>query len=115
MFLASCGLAMDSAAKLERGQEAFNNGEYRAAIIDAKAVLQEEPDNRDARLLLGRSAVIVGDGAYSRRYAPHDLRRKVIITSGLSASVACSSWCAPIRISRGLEPSGGPRMPASCN
>lgn len=67
ILFASCGLALDSQAKIERGQEAFDNGEYRAAIIDAKAVLQGEPDNLDARLLLGRASVAVGDGAAAEK------------------------------------------------
>jgi cellulose synthase operon protein C len=73
MFIASCGLALDSEAQLERGQEAFANGDYRAAIIDAKSVLQKEPDNRDARLLLGRASVLVGDGASAEK----ELRRAI--------------------------------------
>jgi putative PEP-CTERM system TPR-repeat lipoprotein len=73
MLFGSCGLALDSQAKLARGQEAFDNGEYRAAIIDAKAVLQEEPDNLDARLLLGRASVIVGDSAAAEK----ELRRAI--------------------------------------
>lgn len=67
ILFASCGLALDSQAKLERGQAAFDDGDYRAAIIDAKAVLQDEPDNLGARLLLGRASVAVGDGAAAEK------------------------------------------------
>ena len=73
LLFSSCGLALDNQAKLERGQEAFANGEYRAAMIDAKAVLQDEPDNLDARLLLGRVSVVVGDGAAAEK----ELRRAI--------------------------------------
>ncbi len=61
MLLSACGLGMDDEERLERGQQAFAAGEHRAAIIDAKRVLQAEPSNVEARLLLGRASMIVAD------------------------------------------------------
>lgn len=61
-FLSACGLTLDPAEKLERAEKAMVAKEYRAAIIDAKAVLLDEPDNKAARLLLGRASVAIGDG-----------------------------------------------------
>ena len=58
LFIASCGLGMDTQDRLHRGQQAFSDGEYGAAVIDAKNVLLDEPDNLTARLLLGRAAEI---------------------------------------------------------
>ena len=71
LCLTACGLGMDTQARLERGQQAYEDGEYRAAIIDAKNVLQEEPDNVAARLLLGRASVEQGDGVSGEK----ELRR----------------------------------------
>lgn len=71
LLLAACGLGMTDQERLKRGEEAFQAGENRAAIIDAKRVLQEEPANVDARLLLGRASLAVGDV----RTAEVELRR----------------------------------------
>lgn len=60
-MLVGCGLGIDNAARLERGEEAYRAAEYRAAAIDAKKVLQDEPRNLRARLLLGRASLEAGD------------------------------------------------------
>ena len=73
LFVSACGLGMDTDARLERAQQAYDSGEYRAAIIDTKNILQKEPENVAARLLLGRSSVRVGDP----RAAEKELRRAV--------------------------------------
>ena len=71
LFIAACGLGMDNAARLERGQAAFESGEYRSAMIDARNVLQQEPENVEARLLLGRSSIRLNDAATAEK----ELRR----------------------------------------
>ncbi|HET6629003.1 MAG TPA: XrtA/PEP-CTERM system TPR-repeat protein PrsT [Woeseiaceae bacterium] len=71
LLAAGCGLAMDNADRLERAKTAFANSEFRAAIIDTRNILQQEPDNREARLLLGRSALRVNDAATAEK----ELRR----------------------------------------
>ncbi len=71
LLLTGCGLGMTDEERLARGQQAFLTGEHRAAIIDAKRVLQEQPSNVEARLLLARSSLIVGD----IRTAEVELRR----------------------------------------
>lgn len=53
---------MDNEDRLARGEQAYADGDFRAAIIDAKDVLLDEPDNLRGRLLLGRASVEVGDG-----------------------------------------------------
>jgi len=58
-LVAACGLSAEE--RLARGQQAYDDGEYRAAAIDARSVLQEEPQNVDGRLLLGRAALRIGD------------------------------------------------------
>jgi len=79
VFCAACGLGMDNAARLARGQAAFESSEYRSAIIDAKTVLQEEPQNREARLLLGRSSIRMNDAATAEK----ELRRAVELGTDL--------------------------------
>jgi len=61
LLISSCGLGMDTQDRLHRGQQAFSDGEYRAAVIDAKNVLLDEPDNLTARLLLGWSTAELGN------------------------------------------------------
>lgn len=73
LFISSCGLGMDSQERLDRAQQAFDDGEYRAAIIDAKNVLLDDPENAAARLLLGRASVEDGDGISAEK----ELRRAV--------------------------------------
>ena len=62
VVFAGCGLGMSPDERLERGEAAYASGDIRAAIIDAKDVLLKEPDNRRARILLGRASVAGGDG-----------------------------------------------------
>ena len=71
LLLAGCGLGMDNADRLERAQAAFSKNEFRAAIIDTRNILQQEPGNREARLLLGRAALRVNDAATAEK----ELRR----------------------------------------
>jgi len=83
-FLASaCGLGMDAQDRIDRGQLAYERGEYRAAIVDAKNVLREEPGNLAARLLLGRASVEFGDGVSAEK----ELRRAVELGAGLSGVI----------------------------
>ncbi len=65
--LAGCGLGMDNADRLARAQAAFSKSEFRSAIIDTRNILREEPNNREARLLLGRSALRVNDVATAEK------------------------------------------------
>jgi predicted Zn-dependent protease len=53
--VAGCGLLVDTEARYDRAQRAYSQGDYPAAIVDLKAVLQEAPDHIDARLLLGEA------------------------------------------------------------
>ena len=45
ILLASCGLAMNNQDRIDRGYQAIADGDFRSAMIDAKNVLQKEPDN----------------------------------------------------------------------
>jgi tetratricopeptide (TPR) repeat protein len=73
LLLSGCGLAMDSADRLDRAENALAAGDVRAAIIDAKDVLLNEPDNLRGRLLLARASIEIGDGATAEK----ELRRAI--------------------------------------
>lgn len=80
LLISACGLGMDNTERLERALGAFQSADYRAASIDAKTILQQEPDNVQARLLLGRASLALNDGAA----AESELRRAI----GLGTPVA---------------------------
>jgi putative PEP-CTERM system TPR-repeat lipoprotein len=67
LLVSGCGLTMDNEDRLSRGEQAYTDGDFRAAIIDAKDVLLDEPDNMRGRLLLGRASIEVGDGAAAEK------------------------------------------------
>ena len=73
LVLSSCGLVLDDERRLDRAQAALADGDYRAAIIDAKTVLLDHPDNARARRLLGSASVAAGDGAGAEK----ELRRSI--------------------------------------
>lgn len=73
LAMTGCGLAIDNQDRLVRGQAALESGDYRAAIIDARNILQNEPENVAARVLLGEASVAVGDGVTAEK----ELRRAV--------------------------------------
>lgn len=81
LVVAGCGLGMDTQGRLDRGQKALAAGEYRAAVIDAKNILLEEPNNAAARLLLGRASVEIGDGISAEK----ELRKAAELGSESSA------------------------------
>ena len=83
LLVSACGLGMDTQARLDRGQKALTDGEYRAAVIDAKNILLEEPNNTDARLLLGRASVEIGDGISAEK----ELRKAVELGTDFSVVI----------------------------
>jgi putative PEP-CTERM system TPR-repeat lipoprotein len=61
LLLSGCGLWIGSSERLERAREARQKGDTRAAIIQLKELLQEEPNMAEARLELGTISLGVGD------------------------------------------------------
>jgi putative PEP-CTERM system TPR-repeat lipoprotein len=59
--LTACGLADDPASRIERAAEYKENGDYRASMIELKNALREEPDNVDARIMLGEVSLELGE------------------------------------------------------
>ncbi len=70
IVLAGCsGVAPDEL--IARAEQSLNNKEYRAAVLDLKEVLREDPENARARRLLGEVYLAVEDGASAEK----ELRR----------------------------------------
>lgn len=60
LTLTACGKSPEQHYK--QAQELVQKADYKAAVIELKTVLQKQPDNREARLLLGQ--VSFRNGAY---------------------------------------------------
>ncbi len=69
----ACGLALDNDELVARAEQAATKGDLRAAVIDLRTVLQDDPDNVQARLMLGRIALKTGDAFEAEK----SLRRAV--------------------------------------
>jgi cellulose synthase operon protein C len=83
LLVSGCGLGVDTSQRLERAQTAFDRSEYRTTIIDTRNILQKEPQNREARLLLGKASIRMTDAATAEK----ELRRAVELGIGMEAVV----------------------------
>ncbi|HSN72616.1 MAG TPA: tetratricopeptide repeat protein, partial [Steroidobacteraceae bacterium] len=61
LLLAGCDLFVSAEARVDRAEQHVAEGDYRAAMIELKNALQDQPDNVDARLLLSRVSLHMGD------------------------------------------------------
>ncbi|NND60322.1 MAG: PEP-CTERM system TPR-repeat protein PrsT [Gammaproteobacteria bacterium] len=59
--LGGCDIGVDDATRMQRAQTATENADYRAAAIELKNVLRNDPTNVDARALLGKVMLKSGD------------------------------------------------------
>lgn len=80
-------IAADSSEYLSDAQSYFNKGEYATAVIQLKNALLLEPDNGQARLLLGRTYLELqnGNSAYKELMRASDLgvsRETVLVPMG---------------------------------
>lgn len=91
VMLSACGLAMSSEERVERAETAMAEGEYQAASLDLKRVLQDEPNNTKARLLLGRAFMRLSDPAS----AEAELRRALSLgvpAAEVQTDLALALW-----------------------
>lgn len=61
LLLAACDLFVSAEARVNRAEAHMADGDYRAAMIELKNALQDQPENVDARLLLSRVSLQLGD------------------------------------------------------
>ncbi len=76
--VAGCNLSDDPQSLIAKAQEYRQKGDYKAAIIELKNVLQKNPDHAEARYLLGVEYLGVGDA----RSAETELRRALKLGTG---------------------------------
>jgi tetratricopeptide (TPR) repeat protein len=65
--LGGCDAFVSNEARLSRARDAMAKGETSSAIIDVRNVLEKEPANSQARLLLAELSLQQGDGARARQ------------------------------------------------
>ncbi|MGH8280212.1 MAG: XrtA/PEP-CTERM system TPR-repeat protein PrsT, partial [Gammaproteobacteria bacterium] len=83
--LAGCGM-MDGHGSLAAGRRYESSGNYRAAYIEAKKVLQKDNKNGDAWLLLAQASLWLGD--------PHGVLND--IENAKANGVPASGWAVPM-------------------
>lgn len=70
-FSSVAGLAntqsKESQAYYDKAVEFADLGQFRSAVVELKNALQRDPENADARLLLGRVYLMIGDGASAEK------------------------------------------------
>ena len=77
-FVAGCDAFRSKEARIEQARAAMAAGDYRAASIELKGVLDSDPDNAEARLALAEVSLAVGDA----ESADKEIRRA--LAAGLS-------------------------------
>jgi putative PEP-CTERM system TPR-repeat lipoprotein len=60
-WLTACDSLVSNAERLQRAQQSAADGDFRAALVDLKILLQKEPDNATARVELGKVSLQLGD------------------------------------------------------
>ena len=72
-WLAACdlGQSLSDVEYVYRAREHVEQGRLRAAVIELKNALAKNPDNADARLLLGELYLDAGDGASAEKELQH--------------------------------------------
>lgn len=73
ILLSACDTVFDSSATIEQAENYLGERDYRLAILTLKNILQDNPDDASARLLLGKTYLPIGDGASAEK----ELRRAV--------------------------------------
>ena len=84
VLTAGCDAFRSKEARIEEAREALAAGDFRAASIELKSVLDSDPDNADARLALAETSLAVGDA----QSAEKELRRA--LAAGLPAERAAA-------------------------
>lgn len=98
LALTACA-EQDANALLQKGQQYLGNKEYKAAIIEFKNALQQNPNLVEARYALGLSYLATGDGASAekefRKARQAGFKRKLELDIALArALMAQNMWAA---------------------
>ncbi|MDH5179799.1 MAG: PEP-CTERM system TPR-repeat protein PrsT [Gammaproteobacteria bacterium] len=73
IFISGCGLVYDEEKLLASAAEHQKKGDHQAAVIEYKKVLQKNPDNKQARLHIAKSYLVLKKGDVAEK----ELRRAI--------------------------------------
>lgn len=114
LFAAGCGESLTDTEYVQRAEQHIERGETRAAIIELKNALQQNPDNGSARLLLGRIYVDIGQGANAEkeleRARAAGLASSEVVPYQLRALLLQGKYQQVLDASAGPEALGGEQM-----
>ena len=71
LTLGACDYFASDESRVQKAAQLRTQGDYRAAVIQLKKVLQRNPGNRDARLLLGNMSLLIGQAAAAEKELRH--------------------------------------------
>ena len=86
-MLTGCELGPDEVSRMNSAKQSLESRDYRSAMIELKSVLQENPENKEARLLLGELYIPLGDGVSAQKELQR-VQQPGIIEPKLSISLA---------------------------
>lgn len=69
LCLAACGESLTPAEHLVRAQSGMDKGDYRTAFIELSNAVEQDPKSMEARWLLAKTAMALGDGARAEKEA----------------------------------------------
>ena len=106
MVVSSVAMAEDRLVR--DAQQYFDKGELNAAIIQLKNALQRQPDHAEARLLLGRSHLELGDGASAEKEL--DRAASLGVDSAILLPLLGKAWLLQGKTDRVLEEIDGAEL-----
>lgn len=96
----ACGLLVDEEARLERARQSYANGDVASAIVDLRALLQANPEQADARLLLGEALLASRDltGAEKEFNRGVEILRKAVPPADTALVVEATGKLAALQL-----------------
>ena len=67
LLLSACGTELSDQEYVSRAKDALDKGELRSASIYLKNALAQNPNNAEARWLLGKAHLDIGDGGSAEK------------------------------------------------
>ncbi len=74
LLLAGCGPSMTDAEHIQQGKEYQSKSSWNAAIIEFKNALRQNPNNTEARFLLGETYLVIRQGENAEKELRHALK-----------------------------------------
>ncbi len=75
LLLAGCGTSMTDVEHIQKAKESQSTKDWNTAIIGFKNALRQNPDNAEARFLLGETYLLIRQGENAEKELRHALKR----------------------------------------